>query len=138
MLSLAPFFIRVVAVWSLVLGCLLATTSCATHATTEAEWNRLQIWQRVDDHPPTYVPKGYGATQPRTAREGTWVADKRDGRRFFIPKHGVPGWEAGVLLGEARKLTGYKPQNTKTPGEMAFAYPAWLLMRVAAPVPLPD
>jgi hypothetical protein len=84
------------------------------------------------------VPKGYGTRRPRTAHEGTWVADKRDGRRFFIPKDGVPGWDAGVLMGEARKLTGYKPANTKTPGEKAFAYPVWFLMRLAAPVPLPD
>jgi hypothetical protein len=135
-----PFFTRAVAACSLLLVVLLAqlTTSCATQLPPESEWNQVQLWQRVGDTPPTYIPKGYGATRPRTSQEGTWVADKRDGKRFFIPNRGVPGCEAGVLMGEARKLTGYRHASGMTPGEKAFAYPVWLLFRVAAPVPLPE
>jgi hypothetical protein len=124
--------IRVVAVCSLLCGA-LSMTSCASRPQqTEAEWNQLHIWQRVGDTPPTYVPKGYGVKQPRTPQEGTLIVDRRDGKRFFVPKGGVPGYSAGVLVGEAKKVTGYKHPSPRSPAENALVYPVCLLLSLGS------
>lgn len=117
--------------------CLLAT-SCATRAQADSDWNRLKIWHQVADNPPTYVPAGYGANQPRTESHGTWFTDNRDGKCLFVPKHAVGEWEPETLCGEARKVTGFIDKSSKTPAEKVVGYTLWSLFRVAAPVPLPD
>jgi hypothetical protein len=81
----------------------------------ESEWNNLGIWHRVGDTPPTYVPTGYGANQPRTDKDGMWFVDKRDGKRLFVPNHAVGHMDRGVLLGEAKKVTDWEiPANSGT------------------------
>lgn len=75
----------------------------------ESEWNALGVWQRVADDPATYIPKGYPINAPRGDKEGTWVVDKRDGKRLFAPKQKVGDLEPGVLMGEARKVSQWSP-----------------------------
>jgi hypothetical protein len=77
----------------------------------EATWNRMQLWQRVADDPPTYIPTGYGVSAPRTVSEGTWLVDERDGKRMFVPKTKVGDNEPGVLIGEATKITSPSPRE---------------------------
>lgn len=112
----------------------LLMTSCASRpqANAEVEWNHLQIWRRVGDDPPTYVPKAYDVKKPRTLHEGTLIVDRRDGKRFFVPKEGVPGWSAGVLVGEARKATGYKHRSPRSPAENAIVYPLCMLLSLGS------
>lgn len=129
--------VRTFAAWLLSVSCLLAT-SCADSPRAEADWNKLHIWHRVADIPPTYVPAGYGSNQPRNERDGTWFTDERDGKRLFVPSQPVGEWKPGALIGEAKKATGYVYRSGKTPGEKAFALPVWMILRTAAPVPLPD
>lgn len=107
-------------------------TSCTSRPLAEAEWNHLQIWRRVGDDPPTYVPKAYGVKQSRTSHEGTMIVDRRDGKRFFVPKEGVPGWSAGVLVSEARKATGYKHPSPRSPAENAIVYPLCMLLSLGS------
>jgi hypothetical protein len=66
------------------------------------------------------VPTGYGADRPRTERDGTWFTDQRDGKRLFVPKQGVRGWQPGVLAGEAKKATGFDGKPRLTAGEKAW------------------
>lgn len=73
----------------------------------ESEWNRPGLWQRVGDAPATYIPTGYPRSAPRTEKAGTWVVDKRDGKRLFVPNPDVNGVGAGVLMGEAIKVTNW-------------------------------
>lgn len=97
----------------------LLSISCATRSKTAADWNSLKVWQQVASNPPTYVPTGYGASQPRTDRDGTWFTDERDGKRIFVPKTAVRGLEPGVLTGEAKKATGYDGKPRLSPGQKA-------------------
>jgi hypothetical protein len=95
----------------------LLSISCATRPKSAADWNSLKIWQQVANHPPTYVPTGYGVGQSRTDRDGTWFTDQRDGKRLFVPKQAVRGLEPGVLTGEAKKATGYDGKPRLSPRE---------------------
>lgn len=95
----------------------LLSISCATRSKPEADWNSLKIWQQIATHPPTYIPAGYGTSQPRTDRDGTWFTDQRDGKRLFVPKQAVSGLEPGVLMGEAKKATGYDGKPRLSPGQ---------------------
>lgn len=127
---------RVVARSLFLLGACLS--SCAMHPPAEAEWNSLHIWQRLPGDPPAYVPTGYKASLPRTEREGTWFSDKRDGKRLFVPSLKVGPWEPATLIGEAKKVTGFRQPSTKSLAKKAFAIPVWFLARVGARVPVPD
>jgi hypothetical protein len=93
---------------------LLMCASCSTGKKRDADWNSMHLWHQVAQQPPTYVPAGYAADRPRTERDGTWFTDSRDGKCLFVPNDGVPGWNPGVLAGEAKKATGYdgKPRLT--------------------------
>ncbi len=71
-----------------------------------SNWNPLGIWQQVSDNPATYIPKGYPLSAPLNEDTGTWFADKRGGKRLFVPNTKVGNLEPGVLMGEARKVTG--------------------------------
>ena len=84
----------------------------------ESAWNQLGIWQRVSENPATYIPKGYPSSAPRSTKDGTWVMDERDGKRLFVPKENVGTFEPKVLLGEARKITNWRPRqlNDTQPG----------------------
>jgi hypothetical protein len=76
----------------------------------ESRWNELGIWRRVADQPPTYIPKGYSISAPRTEKDGQWFDDKRDGKRLFVPNTEVNVYASGVLQGEARKITNWQTQ----------------------------
>lgn len=81
----------------------------------ESEWNALGIWRCVADQPATYIPKDYPASAPRGETQGSWIVDKRDGKRLFVPKVKVGDLELGVLMGEARKVSQWSPIiNTHT------------------------
>lgn len=71
----------------------------------ESQWNGVGLWHKVSSSPPTYLPVGYGQSQPRTDRAGSWVVDDRDGKRFFVPHRGAGGVSQAVLKTEARKAT---------------------------------
>jgi hypothetical protein len=74
-------------------------------AEPESEWNESKNWKRVSDEPVTYIPTVYPTSAPRTEKEGTWLTDKRDGKRMFVP-NGIGGLiSTGVLIGEAKKIT---------------------------------
>lgn len=119
--------------------CTLLTVSCATRSKPRADWNSLKIWQQVASNPLTYVPTGYGASQPRTEREGTWFTDKRDGKRIFVPKHAVRGLAPGVLVGEAKKVTGNEDKPRLSPGQKAcWGFLALLAAMGRTELPPPD
>jgi hypothetical protein len=86
----------------------------------ETEWNRMGLWQRVAEEPPTYIPTGYGASSPRTETEGTWIVDERDGKRLFVPNEKVGIHTPGAMIGEAKKITTWTPRDSTTtsPGIM--------------------
>ena len=88
----------------------------------ESEWNAMGIWQRVGDNPTTYIPNGYPVSAPRSSETGIWMEDKRDGKRLFVPNEKVGEFGAGVLMGEARKVTRWQPLATPEtmPGMMIF------------------
>ncbi len=117
----------------------LLCASCSTGKKPDADWNSLHLWQQVASPPPTYVPTGYGAERPRTDRDGTWFTDQRDGKRLFVPKHAVRGWEPGVLTGEAKKATGFDSRRRLTAGEKAWWGTLFFLGGLAqVQVPPPD
>jgi hypothetical protein len=119
--------------------CLLLCASCCTGPKPDPDWNGLHIWQQVATPPPTYVPTGYGTDRPRTDRDGTWFTDQRDGKRLFVPKQAVRGWEPGVLAGEAKKVTGYDSRRRLTAGEKAWWGTLFFLGGLArVQVPPPD
>lgn len=121
------------------LVCSLLATSCATRSKPDTDWNSLKIWHQVGNNPPTYVPTGYGVNRPRTDRDGTWFTDKRDGKRVFVPKQPVRGWEHGVLVGEAKKVTGYDSKTRLSPGQkICWGLLAFFAALGDAKVPLPD
>jgi hypothetical protein len=110
---------------------IMMLASCTAHPPAESEWNRVGLWKRIGDAPPTYVPTGYDARRrPPTGREGKWYEDRRDGKRLFVPG----GVDGGLLTGEALKVTGKKrKKSTQTAiedGTSSFLY--GLLMAVAA------
>jgi hypothetical protein len=78
----------------------------------ESEWNESGIWQRVADNPATYIPKGYPKSALRGEKEGTWIVDERDGKKLFVPNVNADGYEPGVLLGEAAKITSWHARQT--------------------------
>ena len=78
----------------------------------ESEWNVDRLWYRVEDDPPTYLPRGYGRARSRSPNAGTWITDKRDGKRLFVPKGGANGLPEAVLRAEARNATGGGPGPT--------------------------
>lgn len=130
-----PFFARGLCL----LVCSLLATSCATRSKPDAAWNSLKIWHQVASNPPTYVPAGYGATQPRTDHDGTWFMDKRDGKRVFVPNQPMRHWEHGVLLGEAKKVTGYDDKPRLSPGQkICWGILAFFAAMGDTKLPLPD
>jgi len=74
----------------------------------ESEWNGTRVWRRISDHPPTYLPFGYGSSLPCNERTGTWVVDKRDGKRLFVPNNGVNGYSHAVLMADAQAATNWR------------------------------
>ena len=95
----------------------LLAVSCTTRPKVVEDWNAARIWHQVGSNPPTYVPTGYGFKQPRNDHDGTWFTDKRDRKRVFVPNQPVRGWEHGVLIGEAKKETGYDDKPRLSPGQ---------------------
>lgn len=73
----------------------------------ESEWNYKQIWQRVENQPPTYIPKDYPRDLPRTESQGQWFVDQRDGKRLFVPVTHVGTYEPSILRAEATKITDW-------------------------------
>ena len=69
----------------------------------EGEWNAEHVWRRLSNNPAVYVPAAYPSDQPRSASDGEWVEDERDGKRFFVPNSGVPGMSGSVLKNDALK-----------------------------------
>jgi hypothetical protein len=129
------FFVR----WLCLLFSSLLAVSCTTHPKKVEDWNASKIWQQVNSTPPTYVPTGYGASRPRTDHDGTWFTDKRDGKRVLVPNQSVRGWEHGVLVGEAKKVTGYDDKPRLSPGQKIW----WGIIAFFAAMgdmklPLPD
>jgi len=117
----------------------LLTVSCTTRPKLDADWNSLKVWHQVASNPPTYVPTGYGANQPRTDRDGTWFTDKRDGKRVFVPNQPVHGLRQGVLVGEAKKVTGYDDKPRLSPGQKIWwGIIAFFAAMGDTKVPLPD
>jgi hypothetical protein len=88
----------------------------------ESEWNAKGVWQRVSTNPATYIPNGYPATAPRDAGAGIWVIDQRDGKRLFVPKIAVSGYQPAVLLNDAKKVTHWSPR------QIAQTYPGIMVM----------
>jgi hypothetical protein len=84
----------------------------------ESEWNKLGLWYRISDQPPTYLPKGFGRNQARNDQTGTWFLDARDGKRFFVPHAGANGLSSAIWAAEARKATEWRtpPLPKVTPG----------------------
>ena len=121
---------------------LLATllcTSCSTGKKEPEHWNSLHVWHQVATQPPTYLPTGYGADQPRTEDAGTWFTDSRDGKRLFVPKQAVRGLQPGVLTVEAKKATGFDGKPRLTAGEKAWWATMFVLGGLArVSVPPPD
>ncbi len=76
----------------------------------ESEWNQLEIWQKVNESPPTHIPTGYSPDAPRTEDLANWYVDERDGKRFVVPDQRVGSYSPGVLRGEATKLTDWEPE----------------------------
>lgn len=72
--------------------------------TPESYWNVEGVWGRVADNPPTYQPVGYSGALSEEA--GEWIVDKRDGKRFFVPKQEVRGVAPAVLWRDAMKHSG--------------------------------
>jgi hypothetical protein len=117
----------------------LLVVSCATRPKPAEDWNALKIWQQVHSTPPTYVPTGYAARQPRTDRDGTWFTDKRDGKRLFVPNQTVRGMTPGVLVGEAKKVTGYDDKPRLSLGQkICWGIIAFFAAMGDTKVPLPD
>jgi hypothetical protein len=81
-------------------------------STPESVWNASRVWQRVGDHPATYIPRGYSASAPRGESHGRWFVDERDGKRLFVPSQGAGALSAGVLRGEAIKATLWHSRNS--------------------------
>lgn len=69
------------------------------------DWDPVNIWYRVSDNPPTYLPKGTPASTPLDTAHGTLFVDAVDGWRFFVPKGGAAGYSEGTLRGQADKIT---------------------------------
>lgn len=121
------------------LMCSLLSTSCAMRSESAKDWNSLKIWQQVATHPPTYIPAGYGTSQPRTDRDGSWFTDNRDGKRIFVPKQAVRGLEPGVLTGEAKKATGYDGKARLSPGQkICWGLLAFIAAMGRSQLPPPD
>lgn len=75
----------------------LLCVSCSIGPKLDPDWNIQRLWQQVATPPPTYVPTDYAANRPRTERDGTWFTDSLDGKRLFVPKQSVRGWEPGTF-----------------------------------------
>ncbi|MGB0292547.1 MAG: hypothetical protein ACPGIA_08195 [Luteolibacter sp.] len=65
----------------------------------ESKWNKYGWWKRISDDPPSYIPKDYPVTAPRTRAHGDWFVDQRDGKRLFVPTGD------DVLSADARVVT---------------------------------
>jgi len=69
----------------------------------ESKWNNVGVWKKVGENPPTYLPRECSTKVLRVSSRGSWITDKRDGKRFFIPAGGSGGLSESVLCGDARK-----------------------------------
>jgi hypothetical protein len=90
------------------------------------DWDPVGIWFRVNDSPPTYLPRGTPANTPLDAAHGTLYVDAVDGWRFFVPKGGSPGYSEGILRGQADKITNditRSQQSTRNAMRGAFFLP---------------
>jgi hypothetical protein len=104
--------------WAAVAAILLGCCSCSS-TPNPSDWNKLGWWHRVATDPPTYVPTGYAANRPRTAQDGRWFIDRRDGKRVFVPNTEVGGRSPQLLEGEARKVTDSpRPVSKPSAGEV--------------------
>ncbi len=72
----------------------------------EETWNRSGIWQQVGDQPPTFIPAGIPALSDDAP--GCWFTEKK-GKRLFVPDESAGELAAGVLRGEAQKVTRQPP-----------------------------
>lgn len=77
----------------------------------EADWNHDKLWYRIADAPPTYLPKGYSRGRSLGPNAGSWMVDKRDGKRIFIPKGGVGDIPEGTYRSVARYATQWQPHD---------------------------
>jgi hypothetical protein len=53
----------------------------------ESEWNYLGMWKKINNQPPTFIPKQHPETAPRTPENGQWFIDHRDGKRLYVPNY---------------------------------------------------
>ena len=80
---------------------LLSACSHIDHAQT---LENAELWRKVSDKPLTYVPRDWPKGEATEGR-GEWVADVRDGTRYFVPRGECGGRTSGVWRGEAMKST---------------------------------
>ena len=80
---------------------LLSACSHIDHAQT---LENAELWRKVSDKPLTYVPRDWPKREATEGR-GEWVADARDGTRYFVPRGECGGRTSGVWRGEAMKST---------------------------------
>ena len=85
----------------------------------EAVWNSDGLWYRSDDHPPTYLPKGYSRERSLGPSAGSWMVDERDGKRLFIPKGGVGDIPEGTFRSVARYATRWQPRDKEMGSPMS-------------------
>ncbi|BCX48018.1 hypothetical protein HAHE_19260 [Haloferula helveola] len=78
-----------------------------SRAPEESTWNADGVWQRQAGDPPVYVPKGYSGSADES--QGSFVTDKRDKKRFFIPSGGAGGISEAVLRNDAYSNSGGRP-----------------------------
>jgi hypothetical protein len=75
---------------------------------SESEWNRLKVWKKIKANPPTYIPKEYSASSPRSDADGRWFEDERDGKRLFVPYAAQGGYSPSALAGDSRKIVNWR------------------------------
>ena len=73
-------------------------------APPESQWNALRIWKRASDSPLVYIPSDYPVTAPRSAANGTFFEDKRDGKQLFVPNDFEGSYSSKILRAEAKKV----------------------------------
>lgn len=71
-------------------------------------WNERGLWRRIQENPPSFVPRDMASSVPAETSQGTWHVDALDGWRFFVPHGGTTLYSEGVLHGEAKKVANAK------------------------------
>jgi hypothetical protein len=95
----------------------------------ESEWNKDNLWYRVSDAPPSYLPKGFSRGRSTGPYAGTWMVDERDGKRLFIPKGGLGDIPEGTFQSVAQYATQWRPRSNSMEGKLEIT-PETLLMGV--------